>query len=152
MKSVTEFPTHKLDKGIEMKTALTTEGKSPEEMEAAIGEAMKLEGDKLKYFVAALDVAAENREKLTRIRVMSPEEGEKLPEKAVQVEEHVYLPEFAKGVLTADPKAPVKKNDTRGKGKRKDGPKSSPWGITPEEAAAKKAASKEKAKAAEAAK
>lgn len=94
MKSVTEFHTHKLVKGIETKNTLATSGKTPEEIQQGIGEAFKLEGDKLKFFFNALDVASQNMEKLARILVVSFNEGESIPHKAVKVEEHFYIPEF----------------------------------------------------------
>lgn len=140
MKSVTEFFTFKLLKGIEAKTALTAEGKSPEEVEQSIGETFKLEGDKLKYFFNSLDVASENLDKLTRVLVVSLDESEKVPPQAVKVEDHYYVPEFQKTLTPTEPKQVAKGGGgNRNKGKRKDGPKSSPWGITPEELAAKKA-------------
>lgn len=146
MKSVTEFFSHKLVKGNEAKAALVAEGKSPEEIEQSLGEAFKLEGDKLKFFVNSMKVAEDNAEKLGRILVYKMDEGESVPPKAVLLEEHCYIPEFQKSAM-----APVltkaTKDSGQKKGKRKDGPKSSPWGISPEEAAAKKAASKKNQKA-----
>lgn len=147
MKSVTEFFTHKLLKGLEAKTALANDGKTPEEIQQSLGESFKLEGDKLKYFFNSLEVAEANKESLARILVVSLAEGETIPPKSVKVEEHYYIPEFQKAapalVLTKAEKGGSKQN----KGKRKDGPKSSPWGISPEEAAAKKATSKANAAA-----
>ncbi len=141
MKSVTEFFAHKLIKGNTAKAALLAEGKTPEEIEQSLGETFKMEGEKLKYFFNSMDVAAENAEKLGRILVFKIEEGEKVPPKAVLLEEHYYIPEFQRAAL-----APVTKKPEKGaapkKGKRHDGPKPSPWGISPEEAAAKKAAAK----------
>jgi hypothetical protein len=139
MKSVTEFPLHNLTKGLADKAALTAEGKSAEEICAAIGEKMKYEGDKLKHFIAALGVAETNQENLSRVLVVSLNEGESAPAKAVKVEEHHYVPEFKSAprpvnLTKSDPRA-------QGGGKKgggKDGrPKTSPWGLTPEEKAAK---------------
>jgi len=93
MKAVTEFPSHLLTRGIEAKTALTTEGKTPEEIQASLGETFKLEGDRLKHFFNALDIAAQNKG-LLRMMVMSLGEGEKAPPKAVAIEGHHYVPEF----------------------------------------------------------
>lgn len=141
MKSVTEFASFALQKGLTTKTALAAEGKTPEEISAAIGESMKLEGDKLKYFIGALEVAAQNVDGLSRVMVVSLAEGENAPAKAVKIEEMHFVPEFKMA-----PKAVVNKKDLRaatggkGKGDRKDRPKGSPWGITPEEKAAKKKA------------
>ena len=141
MKSVTEFPTHKLVKGINAKTALTAEGKTAEEIQTSLGETFKLEGDKLKFFSNACDVASQNMEKLARILVVSLNDGENAPPKAVKIEEHHYIPDFA-----VDPRKPVLEKAVKGggsqnKGKR-TGPKPSPWGISPEEKEAKKNAGK----------
>ena len=140
MKNVTEFQSFVLTKGLTAKTALTGAGKTPEEVLAGLGESFKLEGEKLKYFAAAIDVAAQNTQNLRRVLVIALNEGEAAPAKAVQVEEHYYLPE----ILNLS--APVKAEATDrkggrggfgGKGKGGGGPKSSPWGMSPEEKAAK---------------
>ena len=63
------------------------------------------------------------------------------------MEEHCYVPEFK----TAPRPVNLQKADPRGqqggkKGGGKDGrPKTSPWGLTPEEIAAKKSGGKNKA-------
>ena len=59
MKSVTEFANVTLKLAAEKKAALA-EGKSPEELATAMGEAMKCEGDKLKHLMNAIEVAAQN--------------------------------------------------------------------------------------------
>lgn len=147
MKSVTEFWSVNLNKGLKAKADLVTAGKTPEEIQTAIGESFKMEGDKLKHFMAAMEIATQNPEKLARVLVVSLNEGETAPPKAVKIEESHYIPEFQ-----ADPR-PVntQKSEMRGggqggKGKRKDGPKSSPWGLTPEEKAAKKGGAKKETK------
>lgn len=152
MKAVTEFSNFKLQQGLKAKTELAAGGKSPEEIEAGLGETMKLEGEKLKYFVNALEVATPNLEKLTRVVVMSANEGEAGPAKATQIDNFFYVTEF---VPTAKPAA--EKTDDRGgrgggrggrggpgggKGRGGDRPKTSPWGLSPEEIEAKKQASK----------
>ncbi|MEQ1665261.1 MAG: hypothetical protein ABL927_07800 [Bdellovibrionales bacterium] len=141
MKSVTEFPTHKLLMGLKAKTALTTEGKTPEEVQQNIAETFKLEGDKLKYFINAVDVASQNLEKLSRVIVVALNEGESIPTKATKLEEHYYVPEFISDKApTVVSKADLKKREG-GQKKQGGGQKDSPWGISPEQKAAKKAAS-----------
>lgn len=142
MKSVTEFPTFTLNKGLAAKAALATEGKNAEEIQASLGETFKYEGDKLKHFVNALEVAGQNKDVLKRVVVISLSEGEKAPAKAVQVEDFHYVPEF---LITTKP-APAVKADAkgrggkgRGQGGRGEKKNDSPWGPSPEEAAAKKA-------------
>lgn len=137
MKSITEFPVHKLNQGLKAKADLAAAGKTPEEIQASLGETFKLEGDKLKFFINACEVAGQNLERLARVLVVSLNEGESAPPKAVQFEEHHYIPDFMtearKPVLTKQ--APQKGGDRKGK----KGPKESPWGLSPEQKAAKKA-------------
>jgi len=142
MKAVTEFPSYTLTKGITAKNALAAEGKTPEEIQASLGETFKFEGDKLKHFINAVDVAGQNGTNLKRVLVVSLNEGEATPAKSTKVEEHYYVPEF---LITS---APAPKADAKGgrhgggrgggpKGKGGGGPKASPWGLSPEEKAAK---------------
>lgn len=141
MKAVTEFPSFTLTKALTAKNSLTAEGKSPEEIQTSLGETFKMEGDKLKHLVNSVDVAGQNTQNLRRVLVVSLNEGENPPAKAVKVEEHYYIPEF---LITAKPAAPADAKGGRhggrgGKGKGGGGPKGSPWGLSPEEEAAKKA-------------
>ncbi|QLY24175.1 hypothetical protein [Bdellovibrio sp. KM01] len=145
MKSVTEFNYFTLSKGLAAKAALTTDGKAAEEIQASLGESFKFEGEKLTHFVNALDVVAQNNNNtLKRVVVMSLNEGEKAPAKAVQVEAFHYVPEF---VATAKPVVAEEAHGKggrggkgRGQGGRGGGDKKggSPWGMSPEEIAAKK--------------
>lgn len=133
MKAITEFASFTLAQALKTKTALTAEGKTPEEVQASLGTTFKLEGDKLNHFINAIDVAAPNTEKLKRVLVISLAEGENAPAKAIKVGEATYLPEF---YVEAKPAAA--KTDGKGKfGKGKGGPKTSPWGLSPEEKAMK---------------
>ncbi len=139
MKAMSEFAGHILTKGLAAKAALTAEGKSEEEISTSLGETFKFKDNRLKYFMTALDIAEANLDKLYRIRLFTFEEGENIPEKAVQVEEIYYVPEFFGGPKEA--KQSQVKTVARGGGGKKDrpkGPKSSPWGPSPEEIAAKK--------------
>ncbi len=146
MKSVTEFPNFTLAQGLKAKTALSGEGKTPEEIQESLGQTFKLEGDRLKHFVAAIDVAGANTENLKRVIVMSLNEGENAPAKAVKVEEHYYVPDFHVTAKPAAAKADAKGGRGGGRGGRggRDGgkggggKKESPWGPSPEEKAAKK--------------
>jgi len=135
MKSITEFQGYTLTKGLQTKAALVADGKTPEEIQAGLGEAFKFEGDKLKYFVNALEVAAPNAQSLKRVIVVSLNEGEAAPQKATQVEEMHYVTEM---LVTTKYEAPQKGDKGRGKGRGKgDSKKGSPWGLSPEEKAAK---------------
>ena len=91
-----------------------------------------------------MDIAAEKPEKLSRVIVSSFDEGENIPANSVKVEEIYYTSVFQKpaaGIRQAPAKGDSK-GQGKGRGQKKDGPKSSPWGISPEETAAKKAAAK----------
>lgn len=136
MKAVTEFPNFVLAKGLTAKTALTAEGKTPEEIQTSLGESFKLEAEKVKHFVAAMDIAAQNTTNLRRVLVVSLAENESAPAKAVKVEEHYYIPEFLVMASSKPAESKDGKGGRRG-GKGKGGPKSSPWGLSPEEKAAK---------------
>lgn len=133
MKSITEFPSYILIKGLSAKDALAAAGKSPEEIQQSLGESFKFENEKLKHFVTAIDVASKNTQNLRRVLVLGFNEGETTPQKAIKVEEHYYLPEFLL-TMTAKPESNSRKG---GRDKGKGGPKSSPWGLSPEEKAAK---------------
>jgi hypothetical protein len=138
MKSVTEFWSATLTRGLKAKEALAAEGKSPEEIQTNLGETFKMEGDKLKHFIAALDVAAQNQDKLSRVLVVALNEGESAPPKGVKVEENYYIPEFQVAARAVNTQKFDRNAAQGGKGKGKgSGPKSSPWGLTPEEKAAK---------------
>lgn len=135
MKSITEFPLSTLQKVLAAKTALTAEGKSAEEISAAIGETFKYEGDKITYALAAADLAA-GKTAVRRVLVASFAEGETPSSKFQNVDGHFYCVES----FDAKPYVAPSKTDARGGGKkggRRDGPKSSPWGMSPEELAQK---------------
>ena len=139
MKSITEFTSFTLANALKSKATLVEGGKSLEEIQQSLGETFKYEGDKLKHFINAVDVAGQNPEKLKRVLVVSLAEGETAPAKAVKVEETHYIPEF---LVEAKFQAPQKTDAKGGRpnrgGKAKpSGPKSSPWGMSPEEKAAK---------------
>lgn len=116
MKSVTEFANFTLKAGLVKKAALAAEGKSPEETQAGLGEAFKYEGDKLKHFNNALDIAAQHNENLKRVLVLTFAEGEVPPANATKVEEHHYLPEMHT-IKNYDPKKPEPKGGRGDKGK-----------------------------------
>lgn len=153
MKSVGEFSSLKLADGVKAKAALAAEGKTPEEISTALGEKFKYEGDKLTYFVAALEIAEKSTEKLFAVKVGRLNEGEKAPNGSTVVEDICYV---AETYPSADKKAApptTGKSIVRGaqrtggkpgggKGKGKD----SPWGISPEEKEAKLAAARQAAR------
>ena len=148
MKAVTEFASFTINQAVQAKTALAAEGKTPEEISEGLGQKFKYEGEKLTHLMNAIEAAGENREGLKRVMVMSAAEGEKVPPKAKQVGEHVYVPEMHVTVKAA----PAKDDKKGGRGGRdggRDGGKGGgggkgdkkhegKWGLSPEELAAKK--------------
>jgi len=155
MKSVTEFPNFKLEEGIKVKTALAAEGKTPEEISAAVGEKFKLEGDKLNYFLNAVEVASKSTEKLFCVQVVRLNEGANPPPRGTVIDELCYIAEPQKIGAKAPPVANVKSGAGGGRGGNRGGgkpggkggkPKDSPWGISPEEKAAKEAAARQAAR------
>lgn len=140
MKAVTEFSVFTLNKALQSQTAMLSEGKTPEEVQASLGESFKFEGEKLAYFVKSLEVASGNASNLKRVLVVKLNEGESAPAKAMQVEDICYVPEF---LITAKPVQAQPANAKGGRpggnrgGKGGGAPKDSPWGLSPEEKAAK---------------
>ncbi|MBC7467200.1 MAG: hypothetical protein H7256_14515 [Bdellovibrio sp.] len=156
MKSITEFSNAALQKVSAAKAALVAAGKSAEELAAGLGESLKLEGDKLKFAMAAADLIADKKA-VRRVVVVSFAEGEVAPAKYQQVEDTHYLVEVlepAKAPVAAAAPAGKGGRPGQGGGFKKDNkssaPKSSPWGASPEEIEAKKKASKNAALAAKA--
>lgn len=122
MKTLTEFDGFRLKNALAKKAELSAAGKTPEELPAAMGEVLKLEGDKLTLFLAALEHAEKRAEGLKRIVVFTVEEGKKAPHGAVQVGDKWFLAEF---FYTPAPKRESKHSDRdggkRGRGKRGKG-------------------------------
>jgi hypothetical protein len=141
MKVLTEFPGYILTRALQTKNTLAAESKTPEEIQANLGETFKYEGDKLNHFVRALDVAGTGVANLRRVVVMTLNEGENPPPRSTKIEEHYYVADVP--VLTGSMPGQKPEPKTRGGGKggkgQNRGPKESPWGLSPEEKAAKKA-------------
>ena len=142
MKSVTEYPGFILIKALQTRNAMVTEGKTPEEIQTNLGTTYKIKEDKVKFFMNAIEVASQNPENLKRVMVMTLAEGESAPARSTKVDEHYYSPE---ALILTKPQPP-QKNEKGGRGGSKGGrgqgkgggkPKESPWGLSPEEKAAK---------------
>jgi hypothetical protein len=147
MKSVTEFANVTLSQALKVKEALVGEGKSVEEIQAALGEKFKMAEDKLKHFWHALEVAVQHPQNLKRVLVQSYGEGENTAPKSVKVEEHHYTPDFHVEAKKAQPAQEEGRGggrggrggDRGGKGKGGGGMKESPWGLSEEQKKEKKA-------------
>ncbi len=147
MKAVTEFSSFTLTKAILAHKNLTEEGKTPEEIQENLGATFKIEGEKLGYFVKAIEVAAVKTENLRRVLIARFAEGESVPPGSVQVEDLYYVPQFFVKSGPIEVAKPGQRSARPPKQNRQNsgGPKGSQWGLSPEEKAAKsgkKAASK----------
>lgn len=94
MKTLTEFDGFRLKNALTLKKELAAAGKTPEELPAALGEALKLEGDKLTLFLNALAVAEERTDHLKRVVVYAAEEGKSAPKGAVEKDGNYFFSEF----------------------------------------------------------
>ena len=94
MKTLTEFNAFDLTPSIKTLQELTSAGKTPEEIQAAFTESKKLEGDKLKFFLHALELIKDKSSGLKRVLVFTAAETEKVPAGSQKHEEHYYLVEF----------------------------------------------------------
>jgi len=93
MKTITEFNAFSLKNFANTRAELTASGKTPEELPAALGEALKLEGEKLNFVLQALETIGTKVNDLKRVVVYALTEGEKEPSKAVKKGDHYYLVE-----------------------------------------------------------
>jgi hypothetical protein len=115
MKTFTEFPGMNLKSAAKTRQDLITGGKTAEELPQALGEALKLEGNKLICLMNALELVDTKFENLKRVIVSIPNEGEKPPEGIFQKGEHFYLVEYYPSL---DKKPARDSQDQSGKGDR----------------------------------
>jgi hypothetical protein len=94
MKTLTEFVAVTLRTAGKTRAELTAGGKTVEELPPAMGEALKLEGDKLTFMMNALEAVGDKTEDLKRVIVFTLSEGEKAPNHAKQMGEHYYVVEY----------------------------------------------------------
>ncbi|MGZ3686744.1 MAG: hypothetical protein ACXWP5_02335 [Bdellovibrionota bacterium] len=94
MKTITEFAAITLKNAAKSRDELTTAGKTTEELPAALGEALKVEGDKLTHLMNGLELVGTKHGDLKRVVVFTLAEGEKPPAQAQQKGENWYLVEY----------------------------------------------------------
>jgi hypothetical protein len=115
MKTITEFAALNLKNAEKTRQELVSAGKTPEELPQALGEALKVEGDKLKHLLEALDALKGKVNDLKRAVVHSIAEGEKAPSHAVVKEGFAYVIEYY------PPLAKKEDRHARGKGEGRHG-------------------------------
>ena len=92
---------------------------------ALMGEAFKMEGEKLGFFMNALEIAKRRPQHIKRIIVMSLNEGEKAPADTIEKDGKVYLMEH---FFVPEAQKHLKKGKTFGKGGGKGGGKGKKFG------------------------
>lgn len=119
MKTLTEFAVVTLKNALQKKQELTTAGKTAEELPAAMGEALKLEGDKLTYLMGALEALGEKAHNdLKRIVVSSLNEGESAPSNAKLIGEKYYTVEHYTSMKMTPPPREEERGGRGGRGGR----------------------------------
>lgn len=116
MRTITEFAGSNIKNAAKSKQDLTTAGKTAEELPAALGEALKVEGDRLTHLLNALETAGEKLNDLKRVVVFALAEGEKAPQGAQQKGETYYLCEYYPPL-----NPPKQKGKFEGRGDKKGG-------------------------------
>lgn len=120
MKTLTEFASLHLKNAAKTKQELTTAGKTAEELPAALGEALKIEGDKLTFLLHALELVQAKLADLKRVIVFTLAETEKPPANATKHGEHYYLVEFYPSAQSQNERNAPSKDGKDGKGGRGD--------------------------------
>lgn len=115
MKTLTEFPVAQFKSAAALQKELASVGKTPEEIPQGIGEALKLEGDRLNWFMSALEVVGGETSDLKRVVVFTLAEGEKAPNGSVQKGEQYYIAEYYPAIA---PKTNNRKFEGKRPGKR----------------------------------
>jgi hypothetical protein len=124
MKTITEFSPTPLKEASRIRAELAAVGKTPEEIPAGLGEALKLEGDKLTHLMSAIEVVADKTADLKRVLVFSLGEGEKAPSGAKELNGAYFLVEYYPpiagqgGQRKFQDKRPGKDHSGKRKGKR----------------------------------
>ena len=118
MKTLTEFAGSNLKNAAKVKQDLTASGKTPEELPIAIGESLKLEGERLTFLTQSLDLVQNKFQDLKRVVVFTLSENEKPPAKSVQKGEHYYLLDYYPS-LTENKERRSVASDGRGDNKKK---------------------------------
>jgi hypothetical protein len=126
MRTLTEFNAIQLKNAAQAKKDLLASGKTAEELPQALGETLKIEGDKLTFILSALELLEEKPQEykdVKRVIVAVPAEGETAPSGAKQKGEHYYTIQAFAAPISAKPQSkPEGRGDKRGKrGGRRDG-------------------------------
>lgn len=116
MRTVTEFPGVVIRQVLLTRTKLVSGGTAEDQLSAAIGEAHKVEGDRLSHLVKTLQIVGEDASHVARVRVFAGEDETKMPKGSVKEGEHFYLVER---IQSAAPPKKASASDRDGKGRGK---------------------------------
>ena len=95
MKTLTEFSGFVLKEAMSKKAALATEGKTEEEVQAAVNEFLKLDETKTGFYKNVVDMTSSRVDRVKRVVVaVKAVETEKVPENYIEREGHFYLVEY----------------------------------------------------------
>jgi hypothetical protein len=119
MKTLTEVAAPNLKNAAKVKQDLAAAGKTAEEMPQALGEALKLEGDKLNFLINAVDLVGDKQTDLKRVVVYALNEGETAPKGVQQKGEHYYMVEYYPSLNP--PKAKGRGDQHEGRGGKRGG-------------------------------
>src|SRR4051812_14181949 len=119
MKTITEFAVQTLSNAAKVHGELVTAGKTPEEMPAALTEALKLEGEKLSLLLMAVEAIGNKVGDLKRVVVGSLAENEKAPSGAIEKEGKVFVCEYYRPIGGGKAGRDDRRDGRGGKGDRK---------------------------------
>jgi hypothetical protein len=117
MKTITEFNSIVFSDTLAKLQTWTTENKTAEEIETLVGEATKLEGERIKLLLNAVEITKTKMSHLKRVVVLTAAEGEKAPDGMIAKDAHFFLIEHHS---TAPRKEAPKDDSFGGKGFGKD--------------------------------
>lgn len=120
MKTITEFAGPTLKSAAKVKQDLVTAGKTPEELPQALGDALKIEGEKLGFILNALEVVGARMDNLKRVVILVPTEGEKITASGVQKGDQYYRSEYYPPVQDKSREAPAERGERGRGGKDRD--------------------------------
>lgn len=119
MRTLTEFAAPTLKNAARIRQELVAAGKTPEELPAAMGEALKLEGDKLTMILQAVELVGDKVADLKRVVVGALAEGERAPSGAQEKEGKQFVAEYYPPVAGKGGK-PSREDRKGGRGERGD--------------------------------
>ncbi len=117
MKTITEFLGATLKNALKTKQELVAAGKTAEELPAAMGESLKLEGDKLTVLLSTLEIVEKKTNDLKRVVVCTLAEGEVAPKGLEKKGDHYFSVEFFPPMPGQEPARGKGRGDARDGGK-----------------------------------